>query len=177
MRSQFQNTYVDLASLNIMIKLCTPNLDHLFQKIVIILKKTWKGVNFVCEEQPILAFQISITLKKNKNTSDLKVSSLTTLFCRLPFRDCTVVQTTLAIICILGVKFNGIFRKKLRGVTKLNISYYLKILGGTEATKNDLKGSPILTLKLYQSNPNSFLWRLYFNETDCCLLPSSSVAS
>ena len=67
MRSQFQNTYVDLASLNIMIKLCTPNLDHLFQKIVIILKKTWKGVTFVCEEQPILAFQISITLKKQKH--------------------------------------------------------------------------------------------------------------
>lgn len=79
------------------------------------------------------------------------MSSLTTLFCRLPFRDCMVVQTTLAIICILGVKFNGIFRKKLRGVTKLNISYYLKILGGTEATKNDLKGVSHSDFKNYFS--------------------------
>ena len=53
-----------------------------------------------------------------------------------------LVRTTLAIICILGVKFNSIFRKKLREVTKLNISYYLKLLGGAEAAKWRRKWQP-----------------------------------
>lgn len=127
MRSQFQNTYVDLASLNFMIKWCTPNLDRLFQKSFLVLKKKkrrhlhmWRAVHTCFSDQHKI-------------------------------------------------------KKKLRSQNEFTWKNFIRqtLLSESPGAVDDTEGSPVPTLKLYKSIPNSFLWGFILTReiAVCCHLP------
>lgn len=131
-----------------------------------------KDVTFICEEQSILAFQISIKFKK---TSDLKMSPLgRTLVGRLSFQSLHGGTNSFSYYICFGSQVQEYFQGDiLREVIWLNVCYYLKLLGGAVGAVADIEGSPVPTLKLYKSNPNSFLWGFILTReiAVCCHLP------